>query len=387
MTGWRALFPPTKGVRMKAGSKSAGGRRGNGAARPIAPAMLMVAGLIAFASAWSLAPRALWAADDSPNPVVATIGDHQITQREMDAAALQSISKNQLYDLRKQALDKLIDNYVINKAAKKAGITPEAYLERELHTKGSKVTEADAKKYYDEHKAGIDGQTGGKPFKEIAPLLVNAMQRHSDHDRRDELIAKLRTDEQVKVRLEAPRINVAGTAGHPWTGGKDAAITIVEFSDFQCPYCRAAEPALKQIRSKYGDKVKLVYMDFPLGMHPHAMDAAVAGRCAGDQKKFWEFHDAVFADQSKLDAVGLKASAAKAGLDATKFSACFDAKLGTAGIKADQAEGERLGVTGTPTFFVNGRELVGMESEKAFSDVIDDELAHPKASQAQANAR
>src|SRR5258708_39313643 len=99
---------------MKAGSKSAGGRC-NGAARPIAAAMLMVAGLIAFASAWSLAPLAVWAAEDSPNPVVASIGDHQITQREMDAAALQSISKNQLYDLRKQALDKLIDSYVINK--------------------------------------------------------------------------------------------------------------------------------------------------------------------------------------------------------------------------------------------------------------------------------
>jgi protein-disulfide isomerase len=348
-------------------------------------ATVIVVVMIAAAITLRLAPQTLWAAEDSASTVVATIGDHQITKSEMDTAMLESISKTQLYDLRKQALDKLIDGYLIGKAAKKAGLTPEAYLERELHANGSKVTEADARKYYDAHKAGIDAQTAGKSFKDIEPLLVSALQRHGDRDRRDELIAKLRIQDQVKVMLEAPRVNVAGTTGHPWTGGKDATVTIVEFSDFQCPYCRAAEPALKQIRAKYGDKVKLVYMDFPLGMHPHAMDAAVAGRCAGDQKKFWEFHDAMFADQSKLDVPGLKASAVKAGLDAAKFNACFDAKPGAAGIKADQAEGERLGVTGTPTFFVNGRELVGAESEKGFSDVIDDELAHPKASMAQAS--
>ena len=371
---------------MKAGSKAAGGSRRGGAAPRIALVTMAAIVTIVAAITLRLAPQTLWAAEDSASTVVATIGDHKITKSEMDAAMLESISKSQLYDLRKQALDKLIDGYLIDQAAKKAGLTPGAYLERELHANGSKVTEADAQKYYDAHKAGIDAQTGGKSFKDIEPLLVSALQRHGDRDRRDELIAKLRTQDQVKVMLEAPRVNVAGTAGHPWTGGKDATVTIVEFSDFQCPYCRAAEPALKQIRAKYGDKVKLVYMDFPLGMHPHAMDAAVAGRCASDQKKFWEFHDAMFADQTKLDAAGLKASAIKAGLDAAKFNACFDAKPGAAGIKADQAEGERLGVTGTPTFFVNGRELVGAESEKGFSDVIDDELAHPKASVAQASA-
>lgn len=371
---------------MKVGFKAARVSRRGGTTLRIASAMIVAVVIIAGARALKLAPQTAWAADDAANPVVATIGDHQITKAEMDRAMLDSISKSQLYDLRKQALDKLIDGYLIDKAAKKAGLTPEAYLEHELHTNGSKVTEADAKKYYDAHKTGIDAQTGGKSFKDIEPLLVNALQRHSDRDRRDTLIAKLRTEEQVKVMLAAPRVKVADTAGHPWTGGKNATVTIVEFSDFQCPYCRAAEPALKQIRAKYGDKIKLVYMDFPLGMHPHAMDAAVAGRCAADQKKFWEFHDAMFADQSKLDAASLKASAVKAGLDAAKFGACFDTKPGAAGIKADQTEGERLGVTGTPTFFVNGRELVGAESESGFSEVIDDELTHPKVSEAQASA-
>jgi protein-disulfide isomerase len=374
-----------EGVGMKPGCNPAGSSRSVGSAGGPATAFVLAAVTFVIAVVVTLAPRTSRAADEGPNPVVATVGDHQITQRELDAAVLQSISKSQLYDLRKQALDKLIDGYVIGEAAKKANVTPEVYLTKELRAKAGQVTEADAQKYYDEHKAGIDSQTGGRPFKEIKPILISALQRHADREKRDALIAKLRTDDNVKVMLEAPRVNVV-SAGHPTTGGKDATVTIVEFSDFQCPYCRAAEPALKQVRAKYGDKIKLVYMDFPLGMHPHAMDAAVAGRCAADQDKFWEYHDAMFADQSKLDPASLKAAAAKVGLDSKKFNACFDSKPSVASINADQAEGQRVGVTGTPTFFVNGREMVGAGTEKSFSDVIDDELAHPKASQPQPEA-
>jgi predicted DsbA family dithiol-disulfide isomerase len=370
---------------MKAGRLLAGVcRRIDFAARAASAITVAAAAAIAFAVIATLAPHAARAADAGADPVVATIGDHHITQSEMDAAMLQSLSKSQLYDLRKQTLDKMIDTYVVDAAAKKANLPPDVYLARELKSKNP-VTAADAQKYYDAHKAGIDQQTGGKPFKDIEPLLISALQRHDDRERRDALIAKLRTDDHVKVALEEPRVNVA-SAGHPWTGGKDAPVTIVEFSDFQCPYCRSAEPVLKQVRAKYGDKVKLVYMDFPLGMHQHAMDAAVAGRCAAEQNKFWELHDAMFSDQTKLDAAGLKASAAKVGLDMAKFNACLEAKPGANGIKSDQAQGERLGVSGTPTFFVNGRELVGAESEQGFSDVIDDELSHPGAAQTQASA-
>jgi protein-disulfide isomerase len=163
-------------------------------------------------------------------------------------------------------------------------------------------------------------------------------------------------------------------------------VTIVEFSDFQCPYCRAAEPILKQVRDKYGDRIKLVYMDYPLPMHPHALDAATAARCAGAQDKFWQFHDAMFADQTKLDPASLKSTATKAGLDRKQFDACFDSKQMVHAVQADQAEGSGLGVNGTPTFFINGREVVGAESVQSFSDIIDDELARAKPNPAQANA-
>ena len=156
-------------------------------------------------------------------------------------------------------------------------------------------------------------------------------------------------------------------------------ITIVEFSDFQCPFCRAAEASLKQVRQKYGDQVKLVYMDFPLGFHPHSMDAARAARCAADQDRFWQFHDALFLDQKKLEPENLKQTAAKVGLDSDKFNACFASNRHDAGIRQDMAEGNSLGVTGTPTFFVNGRELVGAQPPPKFDEVIDEELARTKA--------
>jgi protein-disulfide isomerase len=280
----------------------------------------------------------------------------------------------------------LIDAYILNQAAKKANLTLAEYEAHALDGKGNQVTADDVRKYYDAHKAGIDAEAGGRSYKEIEPLLLRAMQRHSDRQQRTAFMEKLRADNDVKVMLEEPRVSVASD-GHPFTGGKDATVTIVEFSDFQCPYCRAAEPALKSVRTKYGDKIKFVYMDFPLGMHPHAMDAAVAGRCAAEQDKFWQFHDVIFADQTKLDPASLKADAVKVGMDPAKFNACFDAKTSMAGIKADQAEGERIGVSGTPTFFINGREMVGAETEQGFSEVIDDELSHPQKSETQANAQ
>jgi thiol-disulfide isomerase/thioredoxin len=287
---------------MEAGRNLAGSSRPERSAVAMAFARILVSAMIIVASVGTLSARVVWAAPSSTNPVIASIGTHQITQREVDAAVLQGLSRSQLYDLRKQALDKLIDDYVVGQAAKKANLTLDAYLANELSGKNTQVTVADARKYYDAHKANIDSETGGRPFSDIQALLVSALQRHQDHEAHDALIERLRAENNVKVALQEPepRVNVV-SSGHPWTGGKDAMVTIVEFSDFQCPYCRAAEPALKDVRAKYGDKIKLVYMDFPLGMHQHAMDAAIAGRCAADQDKFWQFHDAMFAHQSKLD--------------------------------------------------------------------------------------
>ena len=307
-----------------------------------------------------------------PNKVLATIGDHPVTQGEVDSKVAV-----QLYDLRKQALDEIIDDYVVQSAAKKSGLKPDEYLDRQVKLSIPRVTSQEAEQFYGQHKAQLDAQTGAHSFSQIEPRLIAALQNHRDQEGRDQVIKKLRVENDVSVLLEAPRVSVA-SANHPSSSARSAPVTIIEFSDFQCPFCRAAESTLKQVRQKYGDQVKLVYMDFPLGFHPHAMDAARAARCAADQDKFWQFHDALFLDQKKLDPVNLKQTAAKVGLDHDKFDSCFASDKHDVGIRKDMAQGNSLGVTGTPTFFINGRELVGAQPPPKFDEVIDEELARAK---------
>lgn len=320
-------------------------------------------------------PRTVLAADTAPD-VMATIGDHQVTRQEVDTKVLQSLGASELYDRRKQALDALVDDYVVDEAAKKAGLSRDAYLQ---HAAASpRVTDDEARKFFDEHKTQIQAQTNNKTFDQIKPLLMAALQRRQDTEQRSQLISKLRADNHVKVNLQEPRVKVA-SAGHPANGGAKAPVTLVEFSDFQCPFCRAAENSLTAVRAKYGNNVRLVYMDFPLSFHQHSMDAAKAGRCAAEQDKFWQFHDALFADQSKLGANDLKATAKKIGLDSARFDSCLDKGKYEAGIRKDMAEGSALGVTGTPTFFINGRELVGAQPPEKFNEIIDDEIARAKS--------
>jgi protein-disulfide isomerase len=303
-----------------------------------------------------------------PNTVIATIGNHRVTQGEVDSKVAV-----QLYDLRKQALDEIIDDYLVQRAAKMAGLKPDEYIDRQI----PRVTDHEAEQYYVQHKAQLDAQTGDHSFDQIKPRLIAALQHQRDQEGREQLFQKLRAENHISVLMEAPRVSVA-SAGHPSRGAASAPITIIEFSDFQCPFCRAAEGSLKQVQQKYGDQIKLVYMDFPLGFHPHAMDAARAARCAADQDKFWPFHDAIFLDQKKLDPDNLKQTAAKIGLDSNKFNSCFSTAKHDAGIRKDMAEGDSLGVTGTPTFFINGRELVGAQPPAKFNEVIDEELARAK---------
>jgi protein-disulfide isomerase len=304
-----------------------------------------------------------------PNTVLATIGDHPVTQAEVDTKVA-----GRLYDLRKEALDGIIDDYVVQQAAAKAGLKPQEYLEQQVRLSVPRVTDREAEEFYNKNKAQIDAQTGGKSFEQIKERIKSGLQRQHDQEAQEQLIKKLRTENHISMLLEAPHMKVA-SAGHPSTGTASAPVTIVEFSDFQCPFCRAAESTLKQLRQQYGDQINLVYMDFPLSFHSHAMDAARAARCAADQDRFWQFHDALFLDQTKLEADNLAKAAAKIGLDRDKFNGCLASNKHDSGIRKDIAEGNALGVTGTPTFFVNGRELVGAQPAPKFSEVIDEELA------------
>jgi protein-disulfide isomerase len=174
--------------------------------------------------------------------------------------------------------------------------------------------------------------------------------------------------------LSAPLEVGADATGDPFIGGSDATVEIVEFSDFQCPFCARTVPTVKQILDEYGNQVKIVYKDFPLSFHQNAQKAAEVAECADDQGSFWEYHDVLFANQASLDTTSLKKYAQDLGLDTGQFNECLDSGKHTQEVLEDFNEGRSLGISGTPTFFINGRKLVGAQPFSAFKAIIDQEL-------------
>ncbi len=168
---------------------------------------------------------------------------------------------------------------------------------------------------------------------------------------------------------------VVDTEGDPAKGPDDAPVTIVEFADFRCSYCgRFHGQTLAPLLETYGDNVRFVYRDYPI-LGPDSVTGALAGECAADQGVFWEFHDLVYANQQDLSMDAFTTYATDLGMDVDAFIACIDAEETTARVQRDYSAGQELGVSGTPTFFVNGRMLVGAQPYDVFADYIDEELA------------
>jgi protein-disulfide isomerase len=168
-------------------------------------------------------------------------------------------------------------------------------------------------------------------------------------------------------------------------GPKDAKVTIVEWSDYQCPFCSKGYTTLEQqVLKEYGDKVNFCFKDFPLGFHPWAEPAAIAAKCVREQKAdaYWKVYNGFFQNQKDINPTNVKEKAWSFAepekIDKAKFDECFDAKKTQAAVKADMAEGQSVGVTGTPSFVINGRLLVGAQPFEQFKAVIDDELASAK---------
>jgi protein-disulfide isomerase len=252
-------------------------------------------------------------------------------------------------------------------------MTPEAYTEAEVAKRAKKVSDADVVTFY---QANVN-QMQGRSLEQMSPLIQRFLTEQEEQSARQALVAELRkAGPPVRVLLDAPRATIALQPTDSAIGNAAAPVTIVEFSDFQCPYCQRAAPTLKKLRDAYGDKLRIVWKDFPLTqIHPQAFKAAEAGHCAQEQGKFWEFHDKLFGNQQALQPEFLKQYAKDLGMDADKFDACLDSSKYAERVRDSVAAGSRLGVNSTPTSFVNGRVLEGAQPYEAFAAVIDEELA------------
>jgi protein-disulfide isomerase len=181
-------------------------------------------------------------------------------------------------------------------------------------------------------------------------------------------------DEARAGRPDPNRRYAVDTSGAPVKGNPDAKLAIVEFSDFQCPFCNRVEPTLKQIEKQYGDQVRIVFKHLPLSIHPKAPAAHAAAEAAHQQGKFWEMHDLIFANQREMSEAKYLEYAKQLGLDMDKFKADLKSEEVQKRVKQDMAEASKLGVTGTPAFFVNGRFLSGAQPFSSFESLIDEEL-------------
>jgi len=299
-----------------------------------------------------------------------------ITSEEVEKPLASQLSKleEQIYNLKLQRLETLINDKLLEKEASKRKITVPALLDSEVTAKVGLVTEQEIEKFYQDNKAQIKGERTEELREKIRAFLQNQKLAAQ----RAEFLTSLGAQAKVVINLKPPpiqRIEVS-VQGAPHKGGEKAAVTIVEFSDFHCPFCRRVIPTLAQIESKYGEKIKLVFRDFPIeSLHPGATKAHEAARCANEQGKFWAYHDKLFASSPSTSPDFFTGIAKELGLDVAAFDTCLRSGKFDTAIKKDIEEGKRAGVTGTPAFFINGRLVGGAQPLDAFTRVIDDELA------------
>ena len=305
----------------------------------------------------------------SGNPI-ATVGGQPIYEQDL----IQSLGpqllqlRNQEYQLKSKALDDLIRQKLIEAEANKRGTSVQELLEQEADSKVAEATDGEVESYF------LGQNRVNARFDEVKEQFRATLKRARLQKERQAYADSLRGKIEVAVLLRPPSIDVAYDPGRV-KGDPKAPVTIVEFSDFQCPYCKKAATTMKDLLSKYNGRVKLAFRDFPLReSHPQAQIAAEAARCAGEQGKFWEFHDALFADQSKLDETGLVAQARALGVNEKLFQSCLVSGKFKAKIEADLQEGSRVGVAGTPGFFINGVFLSGAQPQAEFEKIIDNEL-------------
>jgi protein-disulfide isomerase len=278
--------------------------------------------------------------------------------------------RNQEYELKMKGLMNLIDQRVVAAEAKRAGVAAESLLEQNVDRKLPPPSAGEIEAYYLAQKDRIN-----RPLSEVRPQVEQALIQARRQEARQEYLDQLQRTASVSILLTRPKADVKADAGR-LRGNPGAAVTIVEFSDFQCPYCQAAQQTLKEVLAKYDGKVRLGFRDFPLRqIHPQAQQAAEASRCAGEQGKVWEYHDLMYANQAKLDGPGLTESARTAGLDVGAFTACLASGKFRPSIESDLQTGAASGVSATPAFYVNGALLVGVQPAAAFEKLIESELA------------
>ncbi len=338
-----------------------------------------VLGLLVFCTLPSMAQEST----QPKSPAVATFKGTTITEEELRKAAAGDLDKLSIqvqgmnanmtraeHQILETNLSRLLADKLFEAEATKRGISKEEFLEKELAGKVKEPSQQDVSGFY-----AANAQRINKPLDQVADQIKQYLQTENRNKAVSDLEDRLKADYGASVLLQPIRAKV-GTEGSPALGPKEAPVTIVEFSDFQCPFCSQLSQTLHQVVAKYGNEVRLVYRQFPLSqLHPNAEKAAEASLCAADQNHFWDLHNLMFETQNQLNEADLKAKAVTLKLDPGAFDTCLTTGKYAGRVQQDQREGYALGVSGTPALFINGRFLSGALPLPDLLKIIDEEIS------------
>jgi protein-disulfide isomerase len=332
-------------------------------------ALVLPLALVAFGCPGNRSAQTGQSAGDE---VVATYAGKKLTLRELD----EKISA-ELFELRRNQLEQIILQDIVQMEAKKLGLTEEEYLKREIEAKAPQPSEEEIQAFWQRLQAQMPP---GAELEQFRSRIIQQLSGPAQQERARQLFGELREKANVEVKLQEPlppKVEGVQAVG-PSKGPENAKVTIVEFSDFQCPFCSKAAATVDEVMEQYAGKVRLVFRHFPLDFHKEAPKAHEASLCAHDQAKFWEYHDVLFKNQDQLQPEQLVKHAQGLGLDVDKFKACLGEGKHAAAVQRDLAAGKEHGVSGTPAFFVNGRMLSGARPKEDFVRLIDAELGGRK---------
>jgi predicted DsbA family dithiol-disulfide isomerase len=336
------------------------------------PINLLVFALVAVASA---------GAAQTPGTPAGLVNGEVVTEQELETVATLQLRQpsdaastdRERLEIMHRALDAIAEEKLIAAEAARQQVTPQQIIEAEIESNVAVPSREEVAAFYEKNQARFTGPR--------EQALAQARQQLIDASRsryREGLLRRLKREYGFKSFLEPLRTEIA-TAGHPSRGPEHAPVTIVEFSDFECPFCGALFPTIKGLEKSYPETVRVVYRQFPLtNIHPYAMKAAEASLCAHEQGRFWQMHDSLFGFQQDLTVQSLRLRAMELGLDIEAFGSCLDSGRQAARIKQDMAEGSKAGVSGTPTLFINGRILLGNQPAELRA-LIEDELQRSAA--------
>ena len=317
-------------------------------------------------------------ADDSKNggsDVIAYLAGEPINQETIDKLISGDLVKlrQQEFDLREKALKQYVLETLLEAEADKRGTDLAGLMKSEVEEKAPQPSREQVAQYAEQYKTR-DPLLRGKEGEQMMMAAAQQVRQQLLANRRNDYVREVMNSADLKVLLDPPRVDVRAPSSEPSIGPEDALVTLVEFSDYQCPYCKRTQPMVDKLLEEFGDEIRFVYRDFPLSFHPEAEPAARAARCAGDQGKYWEYHAHLMNEDGSLQPDDLSRRAEAVGLDMAAYTACYDSGRHAAAVKAGFDDGQAVGVTGTPTFFVNGRMFVGGQPYEDMAAVIREEM-------------